>query len=222
MSIPSSVLTGPMADLRLQQLGLTAAELYECMFTGYSAAATCTDHDPRSLPGTLAWAKGIGHLRDVLKPRGWKADRASNYETAMHPTNAHAVAISSGTSQTGIADGPPPRTKTPKGPATSRAVKRNAQLSLGQGTGVFAGAAAEVDDEDRETWILLHYFDTDAEEIRLELSSPLTMEGKQITAWRERIILPPFDFATDVEIDFTTDPEDDLAIDIDVPRRRAD
>ena len=140
----------------------------------------------------------------------------------MHPTNSHAVAISSGTSQTGIANGPPPRTKTPKGPATSRAVKRNAQLSLGQGTGVFAGTGAEVDDKDRETWILLHYFDVDAEEIRLELSSPLTMEGKQITAWRERIILAPFDFATHVEINFTNDREDDLAIDIDVPRRRAD
>ena len=78
MSIPSSALAGPMADLRRQQLDVTAAELHECMFAGYSAAATCTDHDPRSLPGTLAWGKSIGHLRDVLKPRGWTADRTSN------------------------------------------------------------------------------------------------------------------------------------------------
>jgi len=35
MSIPSSALTGPMADLRLEQLGLVAAELHECMFAGY-------------------------------------------------------------------------------------------------------------------------------------------------------------------------------------------
>ncbi len=133
------------------------------------------------------------------------------------------MAIAAGTSQTGIADGVPPRTRTPKGRATSRAVKRNAQLQLGHGTAVFAGAGVvEAEDQNRETWILLHYFDVDAEEIRLELSSPLTMEGKQITVWRERVILPPFDFSTTVEIDFTNDPEDDLAIDIDVPRRRAD
>lgn len=222
MSIPSTAITGFAADLRIQQLDLATAELHQCMFAGYSAAATCTDHEPRSLPGTMAWGKSIGHLRDVLKPRKWTADRAANYETAVHPSNSHAIAICAGTSQTGIADSAAPRTKTPKGPATSRAVRRNAQMSLALGPAVMG--VERVADKHRETWILLHYFDRYAEEIRLELSSPLTMEGKHITDWSERIILPPLVFATDREIDFTHDPEpeDELAIDIDVPRRRAD
>src|SRR4051794_13479304 len=130
MSTPSTAITGLAATARLFELGATAAELHGCMFTGYSAGATCTDHDPRSLPGTLVWGKGIGDLRDTLKPRGGPADRASNYETAVHPSNSHAIAICAGTSQTGIAEGAAPRTKTPKGPATSRAVRRNAQLAL--------------------------------------------------------------------------------------------
>jgi hypothetical protein len=217
MAVPSTVTTGPIASLRLEQLDLSAEELREVVMIGYTAAAGCTEHDPRSLPGILAWGKGIGHLRDLTKPRGWKANRTSNYETAVHPTNSHAVALAAGTSQTGRSDGLPPRTKRPKGPATDRVVRQNAQLRLGDGTDVFAGTGVDVDDAERETWLLLHYFDRDSGEIRIELSSPREMTGAHITAWRERILLPPVEFSTDVEI--AIDNEPDEAIDIDVQRK---
>ena len=216
MAIPSSAVDGAIAHVRLEQLALTVEELREAMQVGYTAAAGCTEHDPRSLAGTLAWGKGIGHLRDLTKLRGWTSDRTANYETTVHPSNSHAVAIAAGTAETGRTDGLPPHTKTPKGPATSRAVARNAQLSLGQGTDVFRGTGEPVDDEDRETWVLLHHFDKDAEQIRLELSLPLEMSGKQITAWAERLILPPIEFSSEVEIE---DVEPDVPIDIDVSRR---
>jgi len=220
MTVPSTALSGFPADHRLRQLGYTAQELQEAAHVGYTAAAGCTDHDPRSLPGTLAWAKMVGHLRDVKKPHGFTADRAANFETVVHPTNAYAVAVAAGTADTGREDATP-RTKTPKGPATSAAVKQNVQPSLGHGTDVFAGegvAATElVDDKDRQTWFLLHYFDPAAEEIRLELSCPSEMSGQQITSWRERIILEPVPFSSDVEIDLYD--EDDGGIDIDVTRK---
>src|SRR4051794_33047727 len=117
MAIPSSAISGPLADARLVALGLSASEVHEAMLVGYTAAAGCTEHDPRSLPGTLAWGKAIGHLRDVTKPRGWKADRESNYETAVHPSNSHAIAVAAGTADTGR-ENAHPRTRTPKGPAT--------------------------------------------------------------------------------------------------------
>jgi hypothetical protein len=212
--IPSSALAGLPGDNRLRQLDLSADELREAIHVGYTAASTCTAHDPLSLPGTLAWGKGIGHVRDLTAPRDWKADRDSNYETAVHPSNSHAVALAAGTPDTGREDGLP-RTKTPKGPATGRAVKRNAQLPLGHETDVFAGTGEPVDDSARETWLLLHYYDKDAEEIRVELSCPMEMKGKQITQWRERIILEPIPFSEDVDIDL----DDDGDIDIDIQRK---
>jgi hypothetical protein len=216
----TTAVTGAMAELRLQRLDLTIDELHEAVRLGYAAAAGCTDHDPRSLPGTLAWGKGIGHLRDFTKPRGWKADRTANFETTVHPTGSHAVAIAAGTSQTGCVGGVAPRTRTPKGPATHRAVKRNAQFPLGHGTDVFAGTGGEVEEADRETWLLLHHYDRNEQAIRLELSCPSEMKGKQITAWSERIILPPLSFSANVDVtDFEDTDEAEAPIDIAVRRK---
>jgi hypothetical protein len=217
MAIPSVALSGFPADHRLRQLGYTVDELHEAAHVGYTAASGCTDHDPRSLPGTLAWAKTIGHLRDIKKPEGFTANRTANFETIVHPTNAHAVAVAAGTADTGRSDATP-RTKTPKGPATSAAVRQNLQLPLGHGTDVFAGQGVAathvvVDDHQRQTWFFLHYFDRKAEEIRLEVSCPSEMKGDQITSWRERIVLPPLPFASDVDIDID-DEDDDIEIDV--------
>ncbi len=209
-----------MSDLEGRQrlghldLDVTAHELREAIQIGYGHAAGCTNHDPRSLPGTLAWGKGTGHLRDVLKVRGWTADSCSNYETVVHPSNSHGIALAAGTADTGRRDGSP-RTKTPKGPATSRAVMRNAQMSFAGEDPAFGDAPGE--NSDRATWLLLHYHDRAAEEIRLELSCPDEMSGQQVTGWRERILLDAVPFSTDVEIPIEDDT--DIDIDVDVSRR---
>jgi hypothetical protein len=214
MAIPSSALSELHARQRLGDLNLTEQDLREAIRIGYGHAAGCTNHDPCSLPGTLAWGKGTGHLRDILKLRGWTADSLSNFETVVHPSNSHAVALAAGTADTGRRGGLP-RTRTPKGPATSRVVRRNAQLSFVGNDPAFGDAP--VADKDRATWLLLHHYDKDAGEIRLELSWPAEMSGKQVTGWRERILLVAVPFSSDVEIPI--DDEDDIDIDVDVSRR---
>src|ERR1700760_4089579 len=215
MAVPSSVLPEIDARLRLQQLGLDEADLREAMRVGYNHAASCTDHDPRALPGTLAWAKGTGDLRDRLKTRRWKADRNENFESVVHPDGHHAVAIMAGPPQTGRADGVPPRTKTPRGPATGRAVQANRQLSFAGSDPAFGPVSA---DARRATWLLLHYYDRDKKEIRLELSLPSEMTGKQVTAWQERILLETIPFATKI-VDF--DEIEAAEINVDVTRRQS-
>jgi hypothetical protein len=203
--------------VRLHDLGLTAGDLHQAVEAGYTAAADCTDNDPRTLSGVLAWGKGLGTLRDRMASSGWTADRTANYEQAVHPSNSHGVALAAGTSPTGV-EGPPPRTRSPKGRATSDAVMRNAQLVLGIGTDAFARTSAQITaDKDGETWLLLHYYDKVTEEIRGELSLALEMHGKHITAWQERILLPPIPFSEEIAI--VDDLDIDEAIDIDVPRR---
>lgn len=211
MSVPFVAIEGEPARSRLQQLDLRVEELREAVEVGYACAADCTDHDPLSLPGIMAWGKTLGHLRDLTCLRGWTADRDANYETTAHPTNSHRVAVTAANPDTGRPDATP-RTRTPKGPATSRAVRRNAQLQI---VGLVTPALPE--DGDRELWMLLHYFDRDAGEIRIELSCPRTMEGPQITAWRERIIIEPVPAELDIPVDHDEDDEDD--IDIDVSRK---
>ncbi|HUA03829.1 MAG TPA: hypothetical protein VMB27_08005 [Solirubrobacteraceae bacterium] len=219
MTIPLSAIEGQDATSRLLQLDLTAAELQQVVLLGYTAAADCTDHEPRTFVGMMPWGRGLGHLRDLTAPRGWRADRIDNYETAAHPSNSHCVAISSGSPDTGRVEGMP-RTRNQKGKMTKRMVERNRQLSLGQGTDVFASTGEPViEDEDRETWLLLHYYDREKEEIRLELSCPSEMTGKQITDWRQRIIIDPVPFNGEIDVDIEDIDEQDLAIDIDVPRR---
>jgi hypothetical protein len=68
-----------------------------------------------------------------------------------------------------------------------------------------------------ETWLLLHYYDAKSEEIRVELSCPDAMAGKQVSSWSARIILQSVPFSTDLEIPLEDDDVDD--IDIDVSRR---
>lgn len=224
MTLPiTTTFAGDSADARLQQYGLNIELLHAPLLLGYEAAASCTPHEPRSLPGTLVWGRAVGRLRDDLVPRGWRADSKANFETIVHPDNRHGIAVVAGTSQTGSgAGGAAPRTRTPKGPATSRAVRVNAQLSLEEmGVAVFPGTGVPlVADEDRETLLLLHYFDPDLGEIRCELSTPAEMGGKHITAWSQRIVLPPLPF--DGELTFPIDIDDAPDIDIDVRRRQAD
>lgn len=219
MTIPLSAIEGQNATARLLDLDLTAAELQQVVLVGYTAAADCTDHEPRTFVGMMPWGRGLGHLRDLTAPRGWRADRIDNYETAAHASNSHCVAICSGSPDTGHVRGMP-RSRNPKGKMTQRMVERNAQLSLGHGNDVFAGTGEPVvEDEDRETWLLLHYYDREKEEIRLELSCPSEMTGKQITDWRERIIIEPVSFTGEVDADIEGIDEQELTIDIDVTRR---
>jgi hypothetical protein len=223
MQLPStsSAITGSRATIRLGRLDLTEAELQTAVRVAYTFAAQTTKHDPPGLAGTMVWGRGIGHLRDLTKPRGWTVGNAWNFETTVHPSKSHAVAVASGTSQTGHAGGVAPRTKTPKGEAMKRAVNHNVQLPGLQETDVFANPEREtVPPELRETWLLLHYFDRAAEIIRLELSSPKEMIGEKITSWRERIILAPVPFSSEVHIPLDDDlADEDVQIDIAVPRK---
>src|SRR3712207_7137487 len=64
--------------------------------------------------------------------------------------SSHCVAVAAGTSGTGRRDELPPSTRTPRGPATGRAVARNQQLSLGAGTNVFAGTGERSEEHTSE------------------------------------------------------------------------
>jgi hypothetical protein len=132
------------------------------------------------------------------------------------------IAVASGDRGTGDA-GVTPRTKTPKGPVTVRAVKDNNQLFLWADLGVSV-EMPDADDTDgdveppRETWLLL--VARTRSELRAELSRPATMdEDDRVATWLERVILPPIDLDDAGKRSVLPAPEPGQDFDVTVTRR---
>jgi hypothetical protein len=215
MTIPSIVLDGFDAERRLHELGLVAAEPRDALLNGYGYAASCTSNNPLTLPGTMAWGFSLGTLRDILAARAWKVGRLNNFETVIHPSRSHAVAVTSGNARAGDRTATP-RTRYRKGEAMQLAISGNTQMSLAAESVHAAFVPDEADPRRMHTWLLLHYYDRLTETIRAELSLPDYMENGWVTGWAERIMLDPIDFSTDVDLNID-DGDDD--IDIDIARR---
>ena len=77
----------------------------------------------------------------------------------------------------------------------------------------------------RWTWLLLHYYNEPANEIRLELSVPIEFTRKRgtdtergtVTRFEPRLFLPPIELTDNTEVE--DDDEGDDEIDIPVDRR---
>jgi hypothetical protein len=200
----------------LAQLGVAADELRRATLGGYMRGRECTSNHPRIAPGFDTWSETVALLREIKVPQGWAKRSVRNYETVEHPDRVCAIAVAGGTHETGTAG--TPHTRTPKGVATEEVVERNQQLTLFGSANEPASSASE---ERPETWLLLHYYDHVRSEIRCELSLPLEMFDKTITAWKDRILLAPMPFTMDDRGDDDDEdfPDEDDPIDVHVPRR---
>src|SRR5205823_4957842 len=112
--------------------------------------------------------------------------------TVVSPNQLHAITISTGNDRTGKLGLPAPSTKYAKGPETIAAIEKNQQLSL---LTPYVEEVDEVAAVRRTTWILL--MATSKGTVRCELSCPSEIgEDGRVSAWSERIILPPLEFDT--------------------------
>jgi len=173
--------------------------------------------------GTLATGKTLRRLRELYLPVGWQRSRDQNYETVVNPKSGLAITVAAGDAQTGRPTRTP-CTRSEKGRVTREAIDRNLQRSFAD----LDGAGRKVwevldrliwqrDGPARQTWLLLHFWDDQANEVRLELSMPGEMnEQGVVTGWRERIILDPISLDPTAEVakDEPSDP-----IDFEVPRK---
>ena len=170
---------------QLNELGLKREDLLEAVHFGSTYAAECTRHDPSSMAGTLLWGKTVRKLRDQLILAGWDVSDKRNLPLTVHPSGKWAIGVAAGDEHTGIPD-KTPSTRYDRGPATRRVVSIN-QLSFAALSADFAKLDAAVI---KQTWFLLHYWDNDTDEIRVELSLPAEMAPDGfVIQWKERIIL---------------------------------
>ena len=181
--------TGLSGMQRLAELGVSVEIIAHALRRADSAADGCTALDPPILQGLLRWARTTRYLREQLVPAGWSFDNPRNLARTIHPSGEFAVVIATGDEQTGrpdVAAGP----RHPRGYATEQAVTANTQLAFDFGsllqvtrTGQAAGL------NPLRTWLLL--FAADERDFHVELSMPQAYEDGRITAWTERILLPP-------------------------------
>ncbi len=169
----------------------------------------------------MAWGWGTTYLRDILVPHGWAVGRTKNFETVIHPSGRHAIAITSANQHAGrTADGRTNselRTRYKKGEMMADAVSSNAQMSLASIIPLAGLVPEPVDEAKLQTWLLLHYYDREQHTIRAELSLPDAMHDGWIYSWDPRIMLQPITFSPDVK---RNDDNGDDGIEIDVRRRQ--
>lgn len=198
---------------RLRRLGLEVSDLLDAVRAAHQGRAACTELDPPMYPALSLWAHGVRRLRQRVLPLNWSMSNEGGYCTVVSPDAAYAIAVASGDANTGKPYASP-TTLCAKGPRTQEAISAN-QLSLD--LRVPEADEVEVADEQCETWLLMIHVDSDAAEVRSELSLPSGQDDTgRVTTWAERIILPSVDFLTDP---FDTLVDDLPDIDIDVRRR---
>lgn len=210
---------GPEAATALAALGLSESLLLESAEWGLRHAFSCTLHEPPSVPGVIAWGKTVRALRDRLVPAKWQASDASNYATVISPTGRDAIAVAAGNTATGRAD-EEVATRTNKGPVTRSRAAEN-QLSLFEMVAEQFPSPRALPGDGVRTWLLLHYVDEEAEEIRVELSLPVNMdETGRVTGWQQRIILSPISHLPEPFAEFAPLAAEDVEdVDIDIRRR---
>jgi hypothetical protein len=172
-------------DARLAELGLSAALLTTAVEEGQAEAARCTLNDAPMAQGFLAWDRTLRALRERLIPRGWVRDNG-DLPTVKDPASGVAIAVASGDEFVGDPE-VNPTTRNPRGPSTIKAVQSN-----GQQTFLPPGSVDRDKVEAAANYWLLFNANPAEGLLQIELSKPSLIDGSgYVTAWFERIILPP-------------------------------
>lgn len=192
MALSDSVYIEPWdVNRRLAELGLKEECLLQPAERGFTAWASCTANHPSAIPGLSAWGETVCALRERLIPLGWERKDEQNWPLVVNKGGTIALSVATGNEDTGRKDRDPV-TASAKGPRTVSAITAN------QNQLVFPEMLPSLESlkaTGRTTWLLLLYRDTDAREMRCELSRPIGMDSEgRVDGWAERIILSPRPF----------------------------
>lgn len=173
---------------RLEQLGWSVEQLLEVAGAMIAARNSCTENDPSSAPGWMAWKDGTRRLREIGLPMGLVRDETDQIPWVLDPVRGIKFAVSNTDDGTGLADRTP-QNRSKKGPATERAVSGN----QGQLFDDFAPSnVVPISRIGRQpglivAWYLCVYGEGD--DVRAELSCPVASEAGYFTSFVERIFL---------------------------------
>jgi hypothetical protein len=180
------VFTGPRADERLRQMGLTTHVLTAAALRGDEGRLQCTALHPLQSKGHRMWSDTLAGLRQgcLTLADGWRIDRTGNFETVVHASRGLAIAVAGGDEFTGWVGHKAPRLGRKRGPMTTQRVRDN---YLGMEPLFPVATTASSDTVD--TWFFLIRATEDA--LWMELSKPIGHDHSGfVSSWAERIIVP--------------------------------
>jgi hypothetical protein len=165
------------------------AEVFErAISVGAAESRTFSLGAPKSAAEITRWLRTIesAHEGLMLLKQGWRRFDPENLPYFIQPELKLGLIVSSGDQFTGVTYNSPSN-RNPKGDAFARRVDENGQVALfGQPT---PEGEVEVDD----AWVCL--YDERDGMVFVELSRPLSMSGRYVGTWSDRIIFPTFDLA---------------------------
>jgi hypothetical protein len=190
MSQPSRIYFDQFdVDERISELGLKREIFETAAKENYAAFASCTPNHPPTFPGLSAWAEMNRSIADSLIIARWGAKQSErNLPLVVNNSQTMAITASSGDEYTGRKEDFP-GTSSAKGPCSAdfvRANKRQQKFAFMEDPTEIR-AAMKI--PGRSTWIYLVYRDLTHNELRHELSRPISMsEDGHVNDWAERII----------------------------------
>ena len=164
---------------RLEQLGVTKADLLQVVRAAVGARRNATPFHPLSAGGQLAYLAGTEHLRRVFFPQGWQMCRRDNIESIFHPGIGIKIVYQNADRAGDLIFNPISISK--KGAGAARAVE------LGQYDLFPKTREQEVAELTAAIWYLFVY--ADGPDVRVELSCPIAINDEQFDQFHERIIL---------------------------------
>lgn len=204
------------ADERLSDFGMTVEIIHRSIGSGDSARRRVMQPVyPSTYPGVTMWAATLASWRKEMLKRqdDYEIGKTRGYETIYCVKRKAAFAVVSGDSYTGIEGPRDPRPTRQKGITTTERVGRNKEASAVAGTPGVQGVLIELPpkklppDEACETWFLLVH--PAENEVRIEISRPVLMQGGLVIGYSERILLPPVPISGAVAPIAPGDGEDD-------------
>jgi len=202
-------------DNRLEALGWTRAEMYDVVDAMVDGRRGCTENDPSSAPGWMAWKSGTRRLREVGRARRMEKAEIEGIPYVIDLKNKVRFTVANTDDGTCIKLSKP-QNYNKKGPATERSISAQGELF-------------EHMDEPKVakfpqrrpgfwvTWYLCVYCEGD--EIRAELSCPVAVEGGYFKDFYERIFLVGGDGDDPMKVR-RNEPDDGSEFDIPVIRRK--
>lgn len=183
------VRVGDEAMSRLDELGLQSDWIERALLRGDAESRTVSQLAPKGFEGIVRWGRASEYLREDLCGRGWVSDDTQNIARSINLAGTDCIVVTTGAKGTGI-DGLDPTTKYTKGAGTAACIETNYMLDFAPEDLVRMGIVGRPA-SDLRTWFLL--FRVDGELIYAEVSLPdVISEDGQITSWRERILVGPF------------------------------
>lgn len=180
-------------DHRLHDLGWTRDELIEVALTMVNARYSCTENDPVSAAGWMAWKEGTRRLREIGRQHGMVINNDDQVPWLIDESRKRRFSVAN-TDEGTANEFQIPQNRTRKGNATDKAIAENEGLLFLEAEITSLApriSAISHHPEILVSWYLCVYCTPDG--IAVELSCPTAMEGGFFLDFAERIFIAKLD-----------------------------